>query len=131
MLLSRRREAAHTNYTTVQVPISVYAVGSLSITGFSPGSPVAGQALPSQTLNVFDVNGNAFSVPQGSSITVSIQDDSTGTSFVLVGQVAVNGNQLTLNNMTIPAGIKKNATCQLVITIDGLSWTSNDFNVAA
>jgi hypothetical protein len=70
-------------------------------------------------------------VPQGSSITVSIQDDSTGTSFVLVGQVAVNGNQLTLNNMTIPAGIKKNATCQLVITIDGLSWTSNDFNVAA
>ncbi len=117
------------NYATVQTTVWVYAAGSISITGFSPGTPVAGRVLPSQNLSVVYGDGNALPWPQGSGVTatVSIQNTTTGASDVL-GTIAVNNGVLALKNMTIPASFG-HATCRLVVTLDGLVWTSSDFEV--
>jgi hypothetical protein len=101
----------------------------LSITGFSPGTPVAGRVLRNQNLRVVLVDGNALPSPQssGGTATVSIRNTATGASDVL-GTVAVKNGVLALKNMTIPASFAK-STCQLVVTLDGLVWTSSDFDV--
>ncbi len=116
-------------YATVQATVSIYAVGPISITGFSPGTPVAGQALPSQNLSVTDALGNAFPSSQGSGVTatVSIQDVSTSAGDVL-GTVVVSNGVLALKHMTIPHSFS-HSTCQLVVTLDGFVWTSSDFTV--